>query len=302
MIIGGQNIYKLSESERARWRGRNMGIVFQFFQLLPTLTLLENVLLPMDFSNVYAPGERPDRAMELLTMVGLGDHVHDLPATVSNGQQQSAAIARSIATDPPIIVADEPTGNLDSRSARNIIDMFQELADRGKTILIVTHDPSLTKLTDQTIIISDGEIIDRAIAEALPMLDHPLMLQATKSAERRIYQPGEVILRQGEPVEHLFMVASGEVEIVVDQPPAGETPVARLGQGKFFGEIEMMSGRHSLASVRVPPGGPVEVALLPRQEVDDLIRQSPVAREVISDTADTRRRENESLTRQEPVR
>lgn len=159
VLIGGRDIYSLSESKRALWRGRNVGIVFQFFQLLPTLTLLENTMLPMDYCSVYTPRERPKRAMQLLKMVGLGEHVSDLPASVSNGQQQAAAIARSLATDPPFIVADEPTGNLDTRSAEVIIRVFQELAVRGKTILVVTHDTSLTGRTDRTITISDGRFV-----------------------------------------------------------------------------------------------------------------------------------------------
>lgn len=163
VLIGGQNIYSLSESARALWRGRNVGIVFQFFQLLPTLTLLENTMLPMDYCNVYAPRERPERATELLRMVGLEEHGFDLPASVSNGQQQAAAIARSLATDPPFIVADEPTGNLDTRSADVIIRVFQQLADRGKTILVVTHDTSVTGRTDRTITISDGQLVDHAM-------------------------------------------------------------------------------------------------------------------------------------------
>ena len=175
VCIGGQDIYKMSESQRALWRGRNVGIVFQFFQLLPTLTLLENTMLPMDYCNVFPAQERPSRALELLNMVGLADHVHDLPASVSNGQQQSAAIARALATDPPIIVADEPTGNLDSRAADVIIGVFQDLAAQGKTILIVTHDPSLTSRTDQTILIADGEIVN-GTAPALPQPDQPAAL------------------------------------------------------------------------------------------------------------------------------
>jgi putative ABC transport system ATP-binding protein len=142
------------------WRGRNVGIVFQFFQLLPTLSLLENTMLPMDYCKVFPANERPERAMELLKMVGLEEQAYQLPSSVSSGQQQSAAIARALATDPPIIVADEPTGNLDSRSANAIYDLFQGLAEQGKTILIVTHDPSLTGRTDQTVILADGEIID----------------------------------------------------------------------------------------------------------------------------------------------
>jgi putative ABC transport system ATP-binding protein len=122
--------------------------------------LLENVMLPMDYCDVYRAAERPERALALLEQVGLKAQAHKLPAAVSSGQQQSAAIARALATDPPIVVADEPTGNLDSRSANAIYDLFQGLAEQGKTILIVTHDPSLTGRTDQTVILADGEIID----------------------------------------------------------------------------------------------------------------------------------------------
>ncbi|MGB4868564.1 MAG: ATP-binding cassette domain-containing protein [Candidatus Promineifilaceae bacterium] len=171
VCIGGQDIYKMSESQRALWRGRNVGIVFQFFQLLPTLTLLENTMLPMDYCRVFPAQERPSRALELLAMVGLSDHAHALPASVSNGQQQSAAIARALATDPPIIVADEPTGNLDSRAADVVIEVFQELASRGKTILIVTHDPSLTSRTDKTIHIVDGRIVDPVAGQTAPRLE-----------------------------------------------------------------------------------------------------------------------------------
>ena len=173
VIVGNEHIYKMSESKRALWRGRNMGVVFQFFQLLPTLTLLENTMLPMDYCKVYPFSERPERAMELLRMVGLEEQAHKLPAAVSSGQQQSAAIARALATDPSIILADEPTGNLDSRAAENILTLFENLAAQGKTILIVTHDPSITQRTDQTIILSDGEIIDQTVARALPFLIAP---------------------------------------------------------------------------------------------------------------------------------
>jgi len=159
VIVGGQNVLHMSESERALWRGRNVGIVFQFFQLLPTLTLLENTMLPMDYCDVHPIGERPDRAMDLLSMVGLADQAHELPASVSAGQQQSAAIARALATNPSIIVADEPTGNLDSHSADAILQLFARLARDGKTILLVTHDPSFAEATDRTVTLSDGAVI-----------------------------------------------------------------------------------------------------------------------------------------------
>ena len=160
VVIGGTDIYTgVSESQRSRWRGRNLGIVFQFFQLLPMLTLLENVMLAMDFAEMYDFDTRPGRAREMLELVGLGAFANTLPALVSTGQQQLAAIARALACDPPLLVADEPTGNLDSRSAQSIIDLFEELSQRGKTVVMVTHDPSLTSRTTRNITISDGVII-----------------------------------------------------------------------------------------------------------------------------------------------
>ena len=160
MVIGSTDIYTgVTESQRSRWRGRNLGIVFQFFQLLPMLTLLENVMLSMDFAEMYDFEERPGRAMEILKRVGLEPFANKLPLLVSTGQQQLAAIARALACDPPLLVADEPTGNLDSKSANTIIDLFEELSRGGKTVLMVTHDPSLTARTTRNITIADGLIV-----------------------------------------------------------------------------------------------------------------------------------------------
>ncbi len=294
VIIGGQHIYKMTESQRALWRGRNVGIVFQFFQLLPTLTLLENTMLPMDYCNVYPAQGRPDRAMELLRMVGLEAQAHKLPGSVSSGQQQSAAIARALATDPPIIVADEPTGNLDSRSADVILQLFKELAARGKTILLVTHDPSFTKRTQQTVILSDGEIIDDTVARALPLLDHPQMLAATHQAKKQIFQPGSTIIRQGESVEYFYMVASGEVDVVLSNAECPEMCLARLGPGQFFGEVELTQGGNSVASVRAAIDKPVELALLERQQFIQLLNESPPTGQAIEEVAQTRLEENRS--------
>ncbi len=294
VIIGGQDLYKMSESNRARWRGRNIGIVFQFFQLLPTLTLLENTMLPMDYCSVFPVGDRPQRAFELLESVGLEEQAYKLPSMVSSGQQQSAAIARALATDPPIIVADEPTGNLDLRSAAAIIRLFQDLAAQGKTILIVTHDPSITRRTDQTVILSDGEIIDSGVARALPLLNHPQMLAVTRQAKMRLYQPGQLILKQGEHVANFFMVASGEVDVVLNKPGCIELNLARLGVGQFFGEIELLDGGRSIASVRAAQAGPVELALLDREEFLRLINDAPDMQAGLASVAKERLQEHRS--------
>jgi putative ABC transport system ATP-binding protein len=154
--VAGTPVHALTENQIAVWRGRTVGVVFQFFQLLPTLTALENVMLPMDFCQVYDPAERPDRALKLLDLVGVGDQADKLPANLSGGQQQRVAIARSLANEPPLLVADEPTGNLDARTASAVIDLFGELARGGKTIVMVTHDQDLACRSSRILTVSEG--------------------------------------------------------------------------------------------------------------------------------------------------
>ncbi len=157
--VDGVDVHGMSEGQRSMWRGRNLGIVFQFFQLLPMLTLLENVMLPMDFCGSFPPAEREPRAWDLLRLVGLEDEADKLPAAVSGGQQQSAAIARALANDPPILIADEPTGNLDSRTADSVFNIFKGLVEAGKTIIMVTHDQILAQHTGRVIEIADGRLV-----------------------------------------------------------------------------------------------------------------------------------------------
>src|SRR5574342_1165078 len=159
VYVNGTPVHALNENQMARWRGKNLGIVFQFFQLLPTISVVENIMLPMDFCRTYPMREREKRALELLELVELADHAYKLPTALSGGQQQRVAIARALANDPPIIIADEPTGNLDSRTADSVFALFRDLVAQGKTIIIVTHDSGLAKRTDRTALIVDGEIV-----------------------------------------------------------------------------------------------------------------------------------------------
>ncbi len=160
VLVGDTAVHELNEGQIAVWRGRQVGVVFQFFQLLPTLTLVENVMLPMDFCDMYSMQEREERAMDLLAEVELTDHAHKLPTAISGGQQQRAAIARALANDPPILVADEPTGNLDSVTSASIFNLFEDLIANGKTVLMVTHDLDLARRATRTILLVDGEIAD----------------------------------------------------------------------------------------------------------------------------------------------
>jgi len=159
IIVANVGIHKLSEGKIAVWRGRTIGIVFQFFQLLPTLSVIENIMLPMDFCHMYSLRERRTRANYLLELVDLADQANKLPSTLSGGQQQRVAIARSLANDPPIIVADEPTGNLDSKTASSIFELFEELVNDGKTIVMVTHDQDMARKVSRTIYLVDGRIV-----------------------------------------------------------------------------------------------------------------------------------------------
>ena len=154
--VAGTELGELSESDLATWRGLTVGLVFQFFQLLPTLTVIENVLLPMDFANRIAPRDRPDRARELLGRIGIADQADKLPMALSGGQQQRAAIARALANDPPLILADEPTGNLDSATADAVLSLFAELNAEGRTIVVVTHETEIRSLVSREITIQDG--------------------------------------------------------------------------------------------------------------------------------------------------
>jgi putative ABC transport system ATP-binding protein len=158
VIVGGEAVHELNENQLARWRGRNVGVIFQFFQLLPTLSIVENVMLPMDFCSVYKRRERKGRAMQLLETVGIADQAHKLPSALSGGQQQRAAIARALANDPSLVVADEPTGNLDTATANEVFELFENLVDQGKTLLVVTHDRSLSGRTKRVLHILDGRL------------------------------------------------------------------------------------------------------------------------------------------------
>ncbi len=158
VLVGDMPVHTLKESEMARWRGRQVGIIFQFFQLMPLLSCLENVMLPMDLCKLYTPRTRKERAWQLLEQVEMTDQAHKLPAEISGGQQQRVAIARALANDPPILIADEPTGNLDSQTADSVIRLFEALVAEGKTVVMVTHDQDLAQRATWIVVIADGQI------------------------------------------------------------------------------------------------------------------------------------------------
>ena len=165
VVVGGEDIHQMTANDQSLWRGKNVGIVFQFFQMLPSLTLLNNVMLPMELANTYNRKTRRERAEHLLDRVGLKDQMDKLPGMVSGGQAQRAAVARAIANEPPLLIADEPTGNLDPTSANVVFDLFTQLVQEGTTILMVTHDKELAARVPREIEIVEGHIVRDEVRE-----------------------------------------------------------------------------------------------------------------------------------------
>jgi putative ABC transport system ATP-binding protein len=159
VLVGGRPLSGLGESRLAAWRGRQVGVVFQFFQLLPTLTVAENVMLPMDFCGTWPRAQARARAAALLDRVGIADQADKFPSALSGGQQQRAAIARALANDPPLVVADEPTGNLDSQTAEAVIELLRQLTRDGKTVVMVTHERDVTDIADRVVTLADGKVV-----------------------------------------------------------------------------------------------------------------------------------------------
>lgn len=285
-------VHELNENRMARWRGKNLGVVFQFFQLLPMISVVENIMLPMDFCRMYTPAERRKRALELLELVELADHAHKLPTALSGGQQQRVAIARALANDPPVVIADEPTGNLDSKTAESVFALFNNLVEKGKTIIIVTHDSAMAKRTHRTALIADGEIVNEYVAKAMPTLSHTQLLQATKSAKALSFGAGAMILDEGANADTFYIVAHGTVEVILPRQNQSDVVALQLGPGKIFGEMEFFHEKKHRASIRASESGAVEVLAIGYDKLSELLNQSEVTREALHQMADRHQGEN----------
>ena len=290
--VNGTGVHTLNENKMARWRGKNLGVVFQFFQLLPMISVIENVMLPMDFCRMYSPAERRKRAMDLLELVELADHAHKLPTALSGGQQQRVAIARALANDPPVIIADEPTGNLDSKTAESVFVLFNDLVAKGKTIIIVTHDSAMAKRTHRTALIADGEIVNEYVAKAMPTLSHTQLLQATKSTTPMTFEAGAMILSEGTNADTFYIVSHGTVEVILPRPNQSDVVAVQLGPGKVFGEMEFFHEKKHRASIRASEAGPVEVLAIGYDKLTELLSQSDVTREALREMAGKHNGEN----------
>ena len=282
--VGETYIHQLTEGQMSIWRGRNLGIIFQFFQLLPTLSILENVMLPMDFAKVIPFQEREARAMQLLEMVGLEDYAHDLPTEVSGGQQQSAAIARALANDPPIIIADEPTGNLDSRSADAVFQIFSDLAGQGKTIIMVTHDSNLAKRTDRMMLLSDGELVNKWIANAFPEFPDTRLLWLTHQMQPRLFDFEQPIPLPDNSLAALYLFTSGPVEFVTTNGYFGKHKV-RLYPGEYLSLPDVQNFSDDVLGLRSANGEKVEALVLEQNAFQRWMDEDQVDRESLTTAA-----------------
>lgn len=276
--IDGTTLHNLSEDQMAGWRGLNLGIIFQFFQLLPTLTLLENIILPLELNNRLSVPQRRARALYLLEQVGMAEQADKLPSEVSGGQQQRVAIARALANDPSLIIADEPTGNLDSRTAEEIFDLFARLVADGKTILMVTHDDSLAQRAHRTILISDGAVVNEYLVGALGNLSKDLLVEVARAANPQHYPPGAVIVQQGELAETFYIILEGAAEVFLERPGQAEMLVNELGPGQYFGEMALVGRQPRSATVRASEQLPVEAVALDVAQFNRLMEESPAFR------------------------
>jgi ABC-type lipoprotein export system ATPase subunit len=300
VYVNNTAVHELNENRMARWRGKNLGIVFQFFQLLPTISVIENIMLPMDFCRTYPLREREKRALSLLEMVELVDHAYKLPTALSGGQQQRVAIARALANDPPVIIADEPTGNLDSKTADSVFELFNELVAQGKTIIVVTHDSGLAKRTHRTALIADGEIVNEYVAKAMPTLSREQLLEATRMAKAQQFEPGAMILSEGANADAFYIVTKGTVEVILPRPGQSDVIALQLGPGKFFGEMEFFHEKKHRASIRAAESGPVETLVIGYEKLKELLDQSEATREALHQMAEKHEEENVKRRRENP--
>jgi ABC-type methionine transport system ATPase subunit len=235
--------------------------------------------------------------MSLLDQVGVAEHAHKLPSAVSGGQQQRVAIARALANDPPIIIADEPTGNLDSKTAEAVFKLFDGLVAQNKTVLMVTHDRDLAERVSRTLILSDGEIIEEYLARTFPALTEAQLVQATRGVEAQRYAPGTIILEEGAQPDRLYVITKGQVDVVLNGNSGQEIVSTTLNSGQYFGEIELLRGGRNIATIRAGHQSGAEVAALNQAVFDSLLAEATSLREELYRTVSLRVAENQANRR-----
>ena len=267
-------------------------MVFQQFNLFPHLTVMQNITIAPIQVRKWKKDKAEEIAIQLLERVGIPEQADKYPGHLSGGQQQRVAIARALANDPPIIIADEPTGNLDSKTADSVFQLFKNLVAEGKTIIVVTHDSGLAKRTNRTALIADGEIVNEYVARAMPTLPQELLLLATRIAQQQTYEAGTMILSEGSNADSFYIVTKGTVEVILPRENQSDVVALQLGPGKIIGEMGFFHERKRRASVRAGEYSQVEVLRLSYDQLDELLSQSEATREALHQMADKHEEEN----------
>jgi ABC-type multidrug transport system ATPase subunit len=249
----------------------------------------------MDLCDTVPARERHANAMKLLTMVEMEEHAKKLPSALSGGQQQRVAIARALANNPPILIADEPTGNLDSKTAESIFSLFKSLSLAGKTVVMVTHDSTLAQRVARTIIIADGEIVNEYVAKAFPTLSPSLMLEVSRNLTKKTYAAGETINQQSLGDDLFYIIAEGKAEISLRRPNGNDIVVDRLGLGQYFGEISLLTNQRTMATIRANPNTPLTVLTVKKTMFQKLLDDSSDFKSMIQNIANKRWRENREI-------
>jgi CRP-like cAMP-binding protein len=242
----------------------------------------------MELNKLYSKRERRERAMYLLEKVEMTEQAHKLPSAISGGQQQRVAIARALANDPPLLVADEPTGNLDSKTAEKIFSLFENLVAAGTTILMVTHDSDLARRVNRTILISDGEVVDEYLVRALSTLTQDQLVEVSRNIKPQIYQPESAIIRQGEKGDKFYILLNGTADVFINTPGGGELLVNQLKPGQYFGEMALLGGGVRAATVKASHEGPVAVVALTETAFNSRIDDSRSRREELMSLVERR--------------
>ncbi len=238
-------------------------------------------MLPMELGHAFPAHEREERALHLLEMVGLVDQAHKFPSAISGGQQQRVAIARSLANDPDVLVADEPTGSLDSKTSDEVFELFEDFVGQGKTLLMVTHDRELAGRVPRIVFIADGEITDQQVAKALPTLTKQELAHISAKLEPINYAPGEVIIKQGDPADSLYIIVKGNVDVIMHHDDGKDLRVDHLTSGQYFGEMGLLRGVARSATVQAAPNSEVIAMQLDRETFMGLVENSDKSKQDI---------------------
>jgi energy-coupling factor transporter ATP-binding protein EcfA2 len=233
--------------------------------------------------------------MALLELVEMGEHAQKLPSALSGGQQQRVAIARALANDPPIIIADEPTGNLDTRTADSVFKLFEKLTAEGKTVVMVTHDSGLARRVNRTVLIVDGDVVNEYVARALPALSPALMLEVSRQAQKVHFAAGETIIRKDTPGEMFYIITEGMAEVTLPRPSGLDVVADRLGPGQYFGEISLFTSKRTVATVRAIPEAPLQGLALDRPLFQRLLAESPEFQTAMQSMVSARLEHNRSV-------